>query len=356
MANLIAGVGTVSLFDTVTNALILTSKTLTDEGFNFSSSAEEARGGMGNALLGKYYHDTAFSLTLTDQLFDMQYLALNCGGAITAGADTMTNEQVVITTNGVITVTRTPVAFNNKTALWYKKSTEPDSAYKMAEVVGRNANVNGVKADEVYCVKYCVNDASARRFMVNTAYIPSIVHAIATFPLFKSGSTDVNVGTSSSQIGYMQVDIPNFQLNGSQELALTSGGIAKASLSGSALATYSGNSGCSENGYYAIVSEHIYNKEIMDDVASIVVFNSDIDLVTGETQPVKVYGLFSNGTQPMEIDNSKLTFVSNTQSVATVDASGIVTAVAEGISTIEVTVTNKPSLTAYAVVTVTSAS
>ena len=350
MANLLAGVGTVQLFDPTTNALILTTKTLTDEGLNFSSSAEEARGGMGNALLGKYYHDTAFTLTLTDQLFDLQYLALNCGGSITAGADTMENEQVTITTANTLVVTKTPVEFNGKILVWYKKSTEPDTMYKVAEATNKRISVTGANVGDIYCVKYFINDSSARRFVVNTAFIPSIVHAIATFPLFKSGSSDVS--TSSSQVGYIQVDVPNFQLNGSQELGLASGGVAKASLSGSALATYTGTSGCSDNGYYAIVSEHIFNKDILDDVTAIVVYNSDIDLVVNETQPLKVYGLFSNGTQPTEIDASKLTFVSSTPSVATVETNGTVTAVAVGTSNIEVTVTSKPTLTAYAVVTV----
>ena len=48
MSYLVAGVGTIQLFDPSTNALILTSKTLTEEGLNFSSTAEEARGGAGN--------------------------------------------------------------------------------------------------------------------------------------------------------------------------------------------------------------------------------------------------------------------------------------------------------------------
>ena len=96
MSYLVAGVGSIQLFDPSSNALILTSKTLTDEGINFGSTAEEARGGMGNALLGKYYHDTSFGLTLTDQLFDLQYLALNCGGAIQATSDVLTNEQVTV--------------------------------------------------------------------------------------------------------------------------------------------------------------------------------------------------------------------------------------------------------------------
>ena len=211
MSYLVAGVGTIQLFDPSTNALILTSKTLTEQGLNFGSTAEEARGGAANALLGKYYHDTQFGLTLTDQLFDLQYLALNCGGSIQASADVMTNEQVTIAVTNTITVSKTPVSFNGSVIGWVKKSSEPDTAYKLVEFTGKSASIAGASVGDVYCVKYFYNDATARKFVVNTAYIPAMVHAVATFPLFKSGTTTEQY-SSSSQVGEIQVDIPNFQL------------------------------------------------------------------------------------------------------------------------------------------------
>ena len=351
MSYLVAGVGTVQLFDPSTNALILTSKTLTDEGFNFGSTAEEARGGAANALLGKYYHDTVFGLTLTDQLFDLQYLALNCGGAIQAGSDVMTNEQVVINTANTLAVSKTPVAFNGAVVGWAKKSTEPDSAYRLVEFTGKQATIDGASVNDVFCVKYFYNDVTARKFVVNTAYIPSTVHAIATYPLFKSG-TSTETYTSSSQIGEIQVDIPLFQLEGQQELALTSGGIASASLSGSALSTFSGNGGCTDTGYYAIISEIIYGKSTWDNVVNLAVASSDITLNVSDTQKIKVYAIYSDGTVPAVVDNSLLTFTSDSDSIAIVNASGVVTGQSAGTTNIEVVATDKPSLSAYAVVTV----
>ena len=211
MSYLVAGVGSISLFDTNSNALILTSKTLTEEGLNFSSTAEEARGGAGNALLGKYYHDSSFGLTLTDQLFDLQYLALNCGGAIQASSDVMTNEQVTISTANTITVSQTPVAFNGAVVGWAKRSDQDDSHYTLINFAGKDATIEDASVGDIYCVKYFYNEVTARKFVVNTAYIPATVHAIATFPMFKAG-TSSDQYTSSSQIGEIQVDIPNFQL------------------------------------------------------------------------------------------------------------------------------------------------
>ena len=353
MSYLVAGVGSIQLFDPSTNALILTSKTLTEQGLNFGSTAEEARGGAANALLGKYYHDTQFGLTLTDQLFDLQYLALNCGGSIQASADVMTNEQVTIATANTLTVSKTPVAFNGVVQGWYKKSSEPDTAYRVATFTGKTASVEGATIGDIYCVKYFYTDATARKFVVNTAYIPAIVHAVATFPLFKSGTTTES-NTSSSQVGEIQIDIPNFQLEGSQDLSLTSSGISTASLSGSALATFSGNGGCTDTGYYAVLSEVIYGKSTWDNVVSIAVVDSDIDLSASETQKLRVLAIYSDGTIPSEVDNALLTFTSGSDSVATVDATGLVTAASVGTTNIEVVATGKPALSAYAVVTVTA--
>lgn len=351
MSYLVAGVGTIQLFDPSTNALILTSKTLTEEGLNFSSTAEEARGGAGNALLGKYYHDSTFGLTLTDQLFDLQYLALNCGGSIQAASDVMTNEQITIAVANTITVAQTPVAFNGAVIGWAKKSNESDSAYRLITFTGKTATLESANVGDIYCVKYFYNNLSARKFIVNTAYIPATVHAIATFPLFKSG-TSSDQFTSSSQIGEIQIDVPSFQLEGAQELSLTSGGISTASLNGSALATYSGNGGCSDGGFYAIVTEVLYGKSVFDNVVSLAVADSDIDLTVGETQAIKVYAIYSDGTVPSIVDNALLTFTSSDDAIALVDASGVVTAKATGSANIEIVATDFPSLSAYAVATV----
>lgn len=351
MSYLVAGVGSIQLFDPSTNALILTSKTLTDEGINFGSTSEEARGGMGNALLGKYYHDTSFGLTLTDQLFDLQYLALNCGGAIQATSDVLTNEQVTVTVANTLTVSKNPTQFNGAYVGWAKKPSEDDSAYRVVTFNGKDGTLSGATVGEVYCVKYFYGDTSARRFIVNTAYVPATVHAVATFPLFKAGTTTEQF-SSSSQVGEIQVNIPNFQLEGAQELALTSGGISTASLSGSALATFSGNGGCSDSGYYAIISELIYGKGTWDNVVALAVADGDIELQVNETEALKVYAIYSDGTVPTILDNELLTFTSDSDTIATVSNSGIVTAQATGSTKIEIKATAAPRLSTYGVVTV----
>lgn len=350
---IIAGSAVVDFFDPSNDALMASSKTLIDSGLNMGISGEEARGGQGNILLGKYYHDSSFGLTLTDQIWDLNYLAMNCGGSITAGSDIITLEQVTVAEEGKISVTQTPVAFTSTSGVigWYKLSSQPDDAYQKVvfDPETKTANVSGVSEGSVLCVKYVVNSSTARKFIVNADYIPSVVHAVMTISLFKAGTTTEAL-TSSSKIGEIVVDIPNFQLEGAQDFSLSSSGIASVALSGSALATFTGNVGCSDHGYYAVITENIFNQGEWDSVTALVVANGNIELKGSETSVLQVYKMFNNGTQPALVDNSKLTFTAS--SGVTVTTAGVVSATADG--TIEIVASDKPTLTTGAIVDYTA--
>ena len=349
---ILAGVGDIQLFDQSTGEIIVTSKTLTDSGINFSVTAEDIRGGMANAILGKYFHDTAMELTLTDALFSLEYLALNVGGTITASSDVLTPEPVTVTVADTITVTGTPKNFGSLGTIgWYTIAGKDD--WKKIEFEGQSATVAGLAVGTSVCVKYIATDASAEQFIVSSAFIPDQVHAILTLPLFKSTQGSDASFTSSSKVGEVQVDIPNFLLAGAQELSLSSSGAATTALSGSALATYTGQEGCSDAGYYAILKQIVYNKDEWADVKAIVIADSDIDLIVDETQTLEVYALYSGVKAPRLIEASKLTFTSSADTYAEVDATGKVTAKAAGSANIEVVVTGHSDLNAMAVVTVT---
>ena len=64
MNRFLAGVGRALLIKG--NDLIGVAKTLTNSTFDFSITGEDVRGGMGNALWGKYFHDSALNVTLED--------------------------------------------------------------------------------------------------------------------------------------------------------------------------------------------------------------------------------------------------------------------------------------------------
>lgn len=351
----LAGVGDIQLFDQSTGEIIVTSKTLTDSGINFSVTAEDVRGGKANGLLSRYFHDTAMELTLTDALFSLEYLALNVGGTITASSNVFKTEPITTTVADTITVQETPQKFGTlDTPIgWYTLSGKDDWTKITFDAETKSATVSNLPVGSSICVKYIHTDAAAEQFIVSSAFIPDQVHAVLTLPLFKATVGADASYTSSSKVGEVQVDIPNFLLAGAQELSLSSSGVASTALSGSALASYTGTEGCDADGYYAILKQVIYNKDEWADVKAIVIADSDIDLAPAETQTLEVYALYSGVKAPRLIENAKLTFISSDTAVATVGANtGVVTAVADGTANIEVVVTGHSDLNAMCVVTV----
>lgn len=347
---ILAGVGTVQLFNPSTGDLIVTSKSLTSSGINFTLTAEDIRGGMANKLLGQYFHDSGMGLTLTDALYSMEYLSLNVGGTIEVGADIMTTEQITVATENQITVTDTPKNFSTVGTIgWYTEAGK-DSWNKIT-FVDKTANVADLPKDTVVCVKYMKTDASAEQFTVSSAFIPSQCYALLTLPLFKAGTESTTSYTSSSKVGEVQVEIPNFILAGAQDLSLTASGASTTALSGSALTTFGGGEGCDGDGYYAKLKQVTYNKDEFADVKSIVIADSSIDLAVGETQTVQVYAIYGGVTAPKLIDNSKITFTSGTTETATV-TNGVVKGVATGTSILEAVITSKTTLVAKAQITV----
>ena len=348
----IAGVGTVQFFDTITQQLVAVTKTSTETGFNMGVSVEDITGGNGNFLVGRYYHTSTFGLNITDCQFDMNYLALNAGSPIVASADVMKTETFTVVATNTITVSSTPVAFPSTTNVigWYKVAGASDDTWTKITFTGLNATVSGLAIGTTVCVTYYYADASARKFTVPASIVPSTVHAIMTVPLFKSGES--TSFTSSSQIGEIQVDIPQFQLDGTQDMALTSTGAGQVALSGMALANF--GSGCTVNGYYATLTEVINGKDPLANVVSLAVADGDIDLsATYTTETIKVYGIYNDGTTPSILPNSLFTFVSGTPATATVNSAGLVTKVAaSGTTNISITATTKPTLSTFAVVTV----
>ena len=348
---ILAGVGTLQLFNPSTGDLIVTSKTLTESGLSFTVTAEEIRGGLANKLIGLYQHNSGMSLKMTDSLFSLQYLSLNTGGTIAVGGDVMTNEQITTTVANQITVSETPQAFSTLGTIgWY--SVAGSDNWTRVTFTNKVANVTSLAVGTTVCVKYMKADATMEQFTVSSAFIPSQCYALLTLPLFKAGTDNATSYTSSSKVGEVQVEIPNFILDGAQELSLTSSGASTTALSGKALATFDGTEGCDGDGYYGNIKQIVFNKDEFADVQNIVIADSAIDLAATETQTLQVYAVYGAGVAPKLIDNSKLTFASDTTATATVSTAGVVTAVAKGKAVITVNVTSKTALEAKCAVVV----
>lgn len=344
----LAGVGTIRAFtqSSTLPELIFTSKTLQENSISIEVSSEDVRGGLSNPLLSRYFHDSLMSATITDALFDLQYLALNVGGNITIGGSSLVTESVTTTVVNQITITGTPVAFGTAGTVGFY-TIEGQEDYKSISFVGKTANVSNLPIGSKVCVTYNTNDDAMQTFTVPSAIIPSEVHLEMTYPLFAGGITNQTLSTSS-QVGELIVDIPRFQLSGSTTLSMTASGVSNSSLSGQALASYT-TANCFDMGMYGTVKMKIYGKNWSEDLESMAVDGAEISMNTGEKLTLKVVGIFSGGITGV-LNNSNLTFTSGTQ--ATVSNVGEVEAKQAGTTIIEITATDKPDIKAYAEVTV----
>lgn len=354
---ILAGVGTIEGYtqSSTSPQLVFTSQTLQESGLTISVTAEDIRGGLSNPLLGRYFHDSVLEANITDALFDMNYLALNVGGQVTVGGDTLVTETVTVGTADQITVTGTPVKFGNAgTVGWYTEQGKDNWA--PITFSGKTAEATVAK-DTILCVRYNTQNDALKQFTVPSSVIPSELHVIMRYPLFSAGTSAASLSTSS-QVGELIIDIPRFQFAGNVELSLTSSGAATSNLSGSALASYT-TANCEDMGQYAKVKENIFEANWYDDLEALAVDDADITLVNSGTTTLKVIGIYRNGGNIFtgNIDNAKLTFTSADTDVATVGAhTGVVTAAASGTGSadIEIVVTDKTDVTAHASITVTA--
>lgn len=334
----LAGVGRALLFDG--DNLIGVAKTLTESTFNFSISSEDIRGGQGNALFGKYFHDSNLGITLTDAMFKLEYLAANLGVDIEQGGLSMYESPKageLVGQNGIITLANTPVAFNGTMIGWYKKPS--DRYWNVATIAGQQMTIPSAQQGETYCVKYMYQNADARQITIKTQYVPKVLHVVILSDLF---SGDVNDVGSATRYGRVITDIPSFQLDGNQDLNLTATSAATISLTGNALGVESGDS-CEEDPYYGTMTEEIFGSSWKDNVIALAVENAD-DLSTGDT--IIVYAVYGGATASNRVANDNFTFAKESGTVV-VGADGKITS---GTGTVSITLKDKTEIVAYAVV------
>ena len=351
----LAGVGRALLFDG--DNLIGVAKTLTESTFNFSISNEEIRGGQGNALFGKYFHDSNLAVTLTDAMFKLEYLAANLGVDISMGGLSVYESSAsgeVVRADGSILLTETPTLINGSLLAWYKKPSDANWNVTTATLSGTDYVIRpaGAVANDSFCIKYFYQNENARSIIINTQYVPKTIHLVIMNDLFSGDTADVG---SATRYGRIITDIPSFQLDGSQDLNLTATSAATISLTGNALGVSSEIS-CEESTYYGTMTEEIFGSSWVDNVIALAIENSDMELTQGATESIIARVVFGGSVASQRKDNSNFTFAVESGTSATVDEDGVVTASssATGDTVISVTLTEKPEIVAYMTVSVSA--
>lgn len=347
----LAGVGTALLFKG--NDLIGVAKTLTESTFNFAITAEDIRGGKGNGLLGRYFHDSTLTATLTDAMFDLNYIALSLGVNVESGGLSVKEEELKVGADSTVTTTEAPVAFDGTMIGWYKKPTDND--WTVGTITGNKMTISNGVQDTAYCVKYFYQNANAKSITIKSQYVPATLHVVVLTDLY---SGKVGTQSDTTRYGRLIVDIPQFQLDGSQDLSLTATSVATVSLSGQALAVLDGAT-CEDDPYYGTMTQEIFGAKWQDDVIALAAEDSDIDMAQNDTETAVIRAVFGKGMASQRKDNENFTFAVAESPAATatdvkVSNKGVITSGTQtGVAVIEVTLPDYPKVSpAYIKVTV----
>ena len=305
--------------------LIGVGKTLSDTTFDASITGEEVRGGPGNLLYGKYFHDSNLNIQITDAMFNLQYVAASLGVDVNQCGVTLYESAKAgetVGASGKITLTETAVAFDGAILAWYKKPADDD--WTVATVSENAITIPSAQTGDHYCVKYFYQNLNAKSITIKAQYVPKTLHLVLINDLY---SGDVaNVAASTSKYGRLITDIPQYQLDGSQNLSWSATSTATVSLNGSALAIDDGTS-CEEDPIYGTMTQEIFGAKWQDDVKAVAIGNADIDLAKSASETLQVYAVFGGGVASRMMDNSNFNFtVESGGTSASVNASGVVTA------------------------------
>jgi hypothetical protein len=297
MRKFLASVGNAKLLGKVNGELqhIADVRTLTESTLSFSNTQEEIRAGEGAQLMGRFSHDSGMTVTLTDAMFDLNYIALQVGAAIEGNQTALKEETLTADAQGKIAIEKMPQPLGNACGLnhvivWYK---EPgcgvDSKWNYIELkandeknpISKDITLGSEYANKKVCVEYFADKPEARGLSINANFIPAELVLILTTKLFAG---DANAPETGKPVGSITVKVPRFSLDGTFDLSMAMSAAATMSLAGTALAVDNGS--CDGAGIYAEIVEVETNSDASTGLKEVII---DVDDLT------TVYGMYNDG-------------------------------------------------------------
>lgn len=266
--NFLASVGVGLLYGRVNGDLKMMARvnTLTESTLSIVSTQEDVRAGQGAMLYGRFNHDAGLTVTLTDAMFDMNYIAWQVGSELQRGGIVMHTEQVVATQEDwdgtpkpTLRVARPIQKMGeacgfDEAIVWYRKAgcaaSDEYSTAKPVTVGGFVVQSEDIEVGQEYCVSYFTDDLSAKTVLVNANFVPAELVLVLTTKLFAGDANNVETGRPAGEI---TIKIPRFSLDGQFDLSMAMSSAATMSLNGTALATASAD--CDGAGVYAEIVE-----------------------------------------------------------------------------------------------------
>ena len=353
MPRFLASVGVGNLYRRTNNALQMVAhvNTLTESTLSITSTQEEVRAGQGAKLYGRFSHDAGLTVTLTDAMFDMNYIALQVGSELQHGGITMYTEQATVGAGGLVTLTKKPDVIGESCGLdeiivWYRLAgcdASEDYKSKTLEEGATSFTDATLTEGDIVCVSYFTADISAKTVLVNANFVPAELVLVLTTKLFAG---DASAPETGRPVGEITIKIPRFSLDGQFDLSMAMSSAATMSLNGTALATAAND--CEGEGVYAEIVEYIEDDTAWAaDVEELAAEGVEGDAMSqaevAADYVFDVYATFTNGdVYPVSAD--LLTFDAG-ETGAVIDETGKVTTAATAAGTITISLKANPDKT-----------
>ncbi|MCI9077341.1 MAG: hypothetical protein HFH68_00260 [Lachnospiraceae bacterium] len=293
--------------------LAFTGNTSLNTSIAVSMEDAEITGGKSNKTLYKYKYGRKVSPSIEMAEWKLSYIAANLGTPIVEGLkDVYSVAECVTLTKGVGILKKVPVGkvFIEKT----------DGS--TAEITPTGSTILVGSEDCTINATYQYN-TNVKRVTIDAETSPMIGELVLTADRHNN---------QKGKIGELQIDIPSFQLSGTFDITLESGGSATTKLDGDALAVPGIT--CADGLVYGYITE-IPSEESAIKVSEIAATPAVVNLAPNDTKEISVTGIKGGLYSNIGISASECTITTDDPAVATV-ADGIITGVAAGSTLINI--------------------
>lgn len=303
--------------------LVCTGTTNLNASIEVSMQEQNVNAGKGNKLIYSYKYGRELAVTLEAADWKTEFIAVQVGSKITEGLDdAYVMAKCITITDNIGVLPSTPIG---------------DVSVELNDGTIVTVAAEGTTID---LTKFGIGNGTVKVTYLYKRIMKSVTIDAETSPsVYKLVLYADKHNNKLGKVGSVQIVIPSYQPSGNFTINFTPDGVTSTNVDGKALAV-EGDSCEDGSGVYAYIKE--FNKDATTiTVNELAATPATIQLdAVGDTQTLSVIGLKGELYNPIELDNSECTFVSDTPAVATVDESGIVTAVADGSAKITVTYGN----------------
>lgn len=303
--------------------LVCTGTTNLNASIEVSMQEQNVNAGKGNKLFYSYKYGRELAVTLEAADWKTEFIAVQVGSKITEGLDdAYVMAKCITITDGIGVLPSTPIS---------------DISVEL-----NDGTIVTVAAEEttIDLTKFGVENGTVKVTYQYKRVMKSVTIDAETSPsVYKLVLYADKHNNKLGKVGSVQIVIPSYQPSGNFTINFTPDGVTSTNVDGKALAV-EGDSCEDGSGVYAYIKE--FNEETTAiTVNEVAATPATIEFTTaGETQTLSVIGLKGALYNPIELENSECTFVSDAPEVATVDESGTVTAVATGSAKITISYGN----------------